>query len=166
MNRYLNLVTLLAGVWWSTVLFSWSVVSDAHSDGISFELTGAEISQTLVLTPAIVILVSLIARYRKIPKQIMLFAALVAGWSAYLAVNLNPAASPAAVAELEKLTGVASTVGIAQNSIVPVIYLVLAVLITVLSLVVAIQKSEKPKTLSEQSDDEPTDPKSLWDSQS
>ena len=165
MNRYLNLVTLIAGLWWSSVLFSWSDISDAHTDGISFELTGAEISQTLVLTPAIVILVSLIARYRKIPRQIMIFAAVVAGWSGYLAVNLNPAASPAAIAELEKLTGVASTVGIAQNSIAPVIYMTLALLVTAFSLIVAFRKPGEKISASLPSNEEPTDPKSLWDSQ-
>ena len=165
MNRYLNLTTLVAAAWWSTTLFVWATISDVHTEGISFELAGTEISQTLVLTPAIVILVALISRYRKTPNQIMLFAAVVALWSAYLAFSLNPAASPAAIESLEKLTGVAGTVGIASTTLAPSVYLALALVIAVLSSFAAFSRSGEAKKPSNETVDEPSDPKSLWDSQ-
>ena len=166
MNRYLNLTTLVAGAWWSTILFVWATISDAHSEGVSFELAGTELSQTMVLTPAIVILVALIARYRKIPNQIMLFAALVGLWSAYLAFTLNPAASPAAIDGLEKLTGVAGSIGIASTTLAPTAYLVLSLGVVILSVLAAFSKSVEQKTQRHEIEEEPSDPKSLWDSQS
>jgi hypothetical protein len=165
MNRYLNLTTLFAGVWWSTVLFTWATISDAHSEEISFDLAGTEISQTMVLTPAIVILVALIARYRKTPNQIMLFAALVALWSAYLAFTLNPAASPAAIEGLEKLTGIAGTIGVAATTLAPNAYLVMSLVIMVLSVLAAFSKPRTQKPTSQDIEEEASDPKSLWDSQ-
>lgn len=165
MNRYLNLTTLFAGVWWSTVLFTWATISDAHSEGISFDLAGTEISQTMLLTPAIVILVALIARYRKTPNQIMLFAALVALWSAYLAFTLNPAASPAAIEGLEKLTGIAGTIGVAATTLAPTAYLVMSLVIMVLSVLAAFSKQKTQKPASEDIAEEASDSKSLWDSQ-
>lgn len=165
MNRYLNLTTLLSAVWWSTVLFSWATISDAHSEGIAFDLAGTEISQTMLLTPAIVILVALIARYRKTPNQIMLFAALVALWSAYLAFTLNPAASPAAIEGLEKLTGVAGTIGVASTTVAPTAYLVLSLVVMILSVLAAFSKPAAGKQVSETNEEDAMDPKSLWDSQ-
>lgn len=165
MNRYLNLTTLLAAAWWSTILFTWATISDAHTDGTSFELAGSELSQTLVLTPAIVILVALIARYRKIPNQIMIFAALVALWSAYLAFSLNPAASPAAVDGLEKLTGIAGTVGTASTTLAPTAYLVMSLGVVILSVLAAFSRTSETKKSAEKLEEDPSDPKSLWDSQ-
>lgn len=164
MNRYLNLTTLVAAAWWSTTLFVWASISDAHTDGISFELAGTELSQTMVLTPAIVILVALIARYRKTPNQIMLFAALVALWSAFLAFTLNPAASPAAIDGLEKLTGIAGTVGVASTTLAPTAYLVLSLGVVVLSVLAAFARATH-RPPAEKFEEEPSDPKSLWDSQ-
>jgi hypothetical protein len=165
MNRYLNLTTLFSAVWWSSVLFTWATISDAHSEGIGFDLAGTEISQTMLLTPAIVILVALIARYRKTPNQIMLFAAFVALWSAYLAFTLNPAASPAAIDGLEKLTGIAGTVGVASTTLAPTAYLVLSLLVMILSVLAAFSKPANQKQAAKTADEDPSDPKSLWDSQ-
>ncbi len=165
MNRYLNLTTLVAGVWWSTILFVWATISDAHSEGVSFELAGSELSQTMVLTPAIVILVALIARYRKIPNLIMLFAALVGLWSAYLAFTLNPAASPAASDGLEKLTGVAGSIGSATATLAPSAYLALSLAVVILSLLAAFSRPGEAKATKSEVEEEPSDPKSLWDSQ-
>lgn len=165
MNRYLNITTGAAGIWWSSVLFVWASISDPHQDGISFNLAGTEISQTMVLTPAIVILVALIARYRKTPNQIMLFAALVGLWSAYLAFTLNPAASPAAIDGLEKLTGIAGTIGVATSTLAPSAYLVLSLLVTITSVMAAFAKPSERKKPAAADEDEPSDPKSLWDSQ-
>lgn len=165
MNRYLNLTTLVAGAWWSTILFVWATISDAHSEGVSFELAGSELSQTMVLTPAIVILVALIARYRKIPNLIMLFAALVGLWSAYLAFTLNPAASPAAIDGLEKLTGVAGSIGSATTTLAPSAYLTLSLVVVILSVLAAFSRPGEAKAAKTEVEEEPSDPKSLWDSQ-
>ncbi len=165
MNRYLNLTTLVAGAWWSTILFVWATISDAHSEGVSFELAGSELSQTMVLTPAIVILVALIARYRKIPNLIMLFAALVGLWSAYLAFTLNPAASPAAIDGLEKLTGVAGSIGSATTTLAPSAYLALSLVVVILSVLAAFSRPGEAKATRTEVEEEPADPKSLWDSQ-
>ena len=166
MNRYLNLTTLVAAIWWSTILFVWARIADAHSDGVSFELAGSELSQTMVLTPAIVILVALIARYRKIPNQIMIFAALVGLWSAYLAFTLNPAASPAAIDGLEKLTGVAGSIGSATTTLAPTAYLALSLAVVILSVLSAFSKPLEPRAEKTEIQDDRSDPKSLWDSQS
>ena len=165
MNKFLNLTTLVAGIWWSTVLFEWATISDAHSGEASITLAGSELSQTLVLTPAIVILVALIARYRKVSNLVMLFAALVASWSSYLAFSLNPAASPAAVDGLEKITGMVGTVAISTMTIAPIAYLVLGISVAVLAILSAFAKVGQRVIESEQAE-EPTDPKSVWDSQS
>jgi hypothetical protein len=165
MNRYLNLTTVVAGIWWSTILFVWATISDAHSVGISFELAGTELSQTMVLTPAIVILVALIARYRRIPNLIMLFAALVGLWSAYLAFTLNPAASPAAIDGLEKLTGVAGSIGTASTTLAPTAYLALSLAVVVLSVLAAFSRPVETRAAKTEIDEDPSDPKSLWDSQ-
>jgi hypothetical protein len=164
MNKFLNLTTLAAGIWWSTVLFEWATISDAHSSGAAITLAGSELSQTLVLTPAIVILIALIARYRRVSNLIMIFAAVVAGWSGYLALALNPAASPAAVDGLEKLTGVAGTIAVSTTTLAPVAYLVLGLLVAVLSVLAAISRTARTVKAAENLP-EPTDPKSLWDAQ-
>jgi hypothetical protein len=165
MNRYLNLTTLLAGIWWSTVLFEWATITEAHSGQASITLAGTEISQTLVLTPAIVILVALIARYRKVSNLVMLFAAVVAGWSSYLAFALNPAASPAAVDGLEKITGMVGSAAVATTTLGPIAYLALGLGVAALSILAGFAKSgEKVATLSPEL--EQTDPKTVWDSQS
>jgi hypothetical protein len=165
MNRYLNLTTLVAGVWWSTVLFEWATISDAHSGEASITLAGSELSQTLVLTPAIVILVALIARYRKVSNLVMLFAALVASWSSYLALSINPAASPAAVDGLEKITGMVGTVATSTTTLAPVAYMLIGILVAVLAGLAAFAKVSKKKIFTEATE-EPTDPKSVWDAQS
>jgi hypothetical protein len=166
MNRYLNLTTLVAAAWWSTVLFTWATITDVHSDAASFELAGSELSQTLVLTPAIVLLITLIARYRKIPNLIMLFASLFALWSAYLAFTLNPAATPAAIDGLEKLTGIAGTVGAYSTTLAPSAYLAMSLGTVVLSVLAAFHKPTERLAKVESEPEEPSDPKSLWDSQS
>ena len=165
MNRYLNITTLIVAAWWSTTLFIWATISDPHQEGLSFELAGTEISQTMLLTPAIVLLVALIVRYRKTPNQVMIFAALVSLWSAYLAFSLNPAASPAAIDGLEKLTGIADTIGVSSTTLAPTAYLGLSLAVTVLSMLAAFSKPPVPKRTFSESSEEPTDPKSLWDSQ-
>ena len=165
MNRYLNLTTLVAGVWWSTVLFEWATISDAHSGEASITLAGSELSQTLVLTPAIVILVALIARYRKVSNLVMLFAALVASWSSYLAFSINPAASPAAVDGLEKITGMVGTVATSTTTLAPVAYMLIGISVALLAGLAAFAKVRQRPTSLEPSE-EPTDPKSVWDSQS
>ncbi len=165
MNRYLNLTTLLAGAWWSTVLFEWATISDAHSGEASITLAGSELSQTLVLTPAIVILVALIARYRKVSNLVMLFAAAVASWSSYLALSLNPAASPAAVDGLEKITGLVGTTAVSSTTLGPIAYLVLGIGVAVLAILAAFTKARQ-RTGPQEQEVEPTDPKSVWDSQS
>lgn len=166
MNRFLNLTTLATGIWWSTILLTWTQISDPHSSGARFELAGSELSQTLVLTPAIVLLTSLIARYRKISNLVMLFAATVAVWSSYLAFNLNPAASPAAIDGLEKLTGVAGSVGLATDTAAPISYVALGVIVAILSILSARSKQKSQTSSSEQSEADLSDPKSLWDAQS
>jgi len=112
-----------------------------------------------------VILVALIARYRKVSNLVMLFAALVASWSSYLAFSLNPAASPAAVDGLEKITGMVGTVAIFTTTIAPIAYLVLGISVAVLAILSAFAKVGQRVIESEQAE-EPTDPKSVWDSQS
>lgn len=164
MNKYLNLTTLVAGIWWSTVLFEWATISDAHSGDASISLAGSELSQTLVLTPAIVILVALIARYRKVSNLVMLFAALVATWSSYLAFSLNPAASPAAVDGLEKITGLVGTVAVSSTTVAPTAYLVIGLAVAVLAVLAAFAKAGQ-KAVAIEPESEPTDPKSVWDSQ-
>lgn len=164
MNKYLNLTTIAAAIWWSTVLVEWATVSDAHSGDSAVTLAGSELSQTLVLTPAIVILVALIARYRKVSNLVMLFSALVSGWSSYLALVLNPAASPAAVAGLEQVTGLVGTVAVATTTIGPTSYLVLGILVAVLSTLAAFAKMGQ-QTKAAEPTEEPTDPKSVWDAQ-
>lgn len=165
MNRYLNLTTVAAGVWWATVLFEWATISDAHSEGVSITLAGTELSQTLVLTPAIVILVALIARYRKVSNLVMLFATLVAAWSAFLTFSLNPAASPAAVDGLEKLTGMAGTIGMATTTLAPTAYLLLGVVVAALSAMAAFSRTQEQAKEGETLEDDLTDPKSMWDAQ-
>lgn len=165
MNRYLNITTLAAAIWWSTTLFVWATISDPHQDGLEFELAGTELSQTMVLTPAIVILVALIARYRKTPNQIMLFAALVGLWSAYLAFTLNPGATPAAIEGLEMLTGIAGVTAQSSATIAPTAYLAMSLLVTISSVLAAFSKPLQKRQDSTAEDEDPSDPKSLWDSQ-
>ena len=163
--RYLNLATLATAIWWSTVLFEWAEISDPHSSAISLALTGSELSQTLTLLPAIVILVAMIARYQKVPNQIMFFASLVALWAGYSSFTLNAAATPAAVEGLENLTGIAGVVGAQSLTFAPLVYSLLAVVIAGVSVMAGLsgKKIEKP---AQNSDSEPDDPRSLWDSQS
>ena len=165
MNRHLNLTTLLAGIWWSTVLFEWATITEAHSGEASITLAGTEISQTLVLTPAIVILVALIARYRKVSNLVMLFAAVVAGWSSYLAFAMNPAASPAAVDGLEKITGMVGSAAVSTTTLGPIAYLALGLLVAAFSVLAGFAKSGNKASAPTEEQDH-TDPKSVWDSQS
>ena len=164
--RYLNVATLLAAIWWSTVLVAWAEVSDPHSSGVSITLSGSELSQTLTLMPAIVILVSMIARYRKIPNQIMFFAALVAFGAAYIAFTLNAAATPAAVEGLENLTGIAGVIGVQSLTLGPLSYSLLAVLVAGVSVMSALTSPEERVREATNDGQDPSDPRSIWDSQS
>ena len=164
--RYLNFATLLAAVWWSTVLFDWAQVSDPHSSGVAITLTGSELSQTLTLMPAIVILVAMIARYRKIPNQIMLFASLVGIGAAYLAFTLNAAATPAAVEGLENLTGIAGVIGSQSLTFGPLSYTLMAILVAGFSLLAALGSGADKEPSARSEAEEPSDPRSIWDSQS
>ena len=166
MNRYLNITTILGGIWWSTILFDWAVISDPHSEGTSLTLPGTEISQTLTLTPAIVLLVALIARYRKIPNQVMFFAAIVGLASSYAAFTLNAAASPAAIQGLEKLTGIAGVVGSQNLSFAPLSYAFLAIVVSGSSVLAALANPKSATSPKEVADTDPDDPRTIWDSQS
>lgn len=166
MNRYLNITTILGGIWWSTILFDWAVISDPHSSEVSLTLPGTEISQTLTLTPAIVLLVALIARYKKIPKQVMFFAAVVGLASSYAAFTLNAAASPAAIQGLEKLTGIAGVIGSQALTLAPMAYAFLAVVVSGSSVLAALANPEAGTRASESVETDPDDPRAIWDSQS
>lgn len=164
--RYLNIATLLAAVWWSTILFEWAEISDPHSAGVSLTLTGSELSQTLTLMPAIVILVAMIARYRKIPNQIMFFAALVGFGAAYLAFTLNAAATPAAVEGLENLTGIAGVIGAQSLTLGPLSYSLLAIVVAGMSVMSALSAPGEKESRPRSDNEDPSDPRSIWDSQS
>lgn len=164
--RYLNIATLLAAAWWSTILFEWAEISDPHSEGVSIMLTGSELSQTLTLMPAIVILVAMIARYRKIPNQIMFFAALVGFGAAYLAFTLNAAATPAAVQGLENLTGIAGVVGGQSLTFGPLTYSLLAIVVAGVSVLAALSAPGEREVRPKSEGEDPSDPRSIWDSQS
>lgn len=148
------------------MLFDWAQVSDPHSSGVSLTLTGSELSQTLTLMPAIVILVAMIARYRKIPNQIMLFAAVVGIGAAYLAFTLNAAATPAAVEGLENLTGIAGVIGSQSLTFGPLSYTLMAIVVAGFSILAALSSpvDREPRVQTEGED--PSDPRSIWDSQS
>lgn len=163
--RYLNLATLATAIWWSTVLFEWAKITDPHSAEVSFGLSGSELSQTLTLLPAIVILIALIARYQKVPNQIMFLASAVALWASYSAFTLNAASTPAAVEGLENLTGIAGVVGSQSLTFGPLTYSLLAIVIAGLSFMAGLAGKQVKNPLVDRGA-EPDDPRSLWDSQS
>ena len=81
MIRLISLGTLVAALWLSTSLLAWVDVRDFHSDQSTLigTLIGSELNPLTSLVPLIVLLVSLIARYRLLSRSMAAIASVISG---------------------------------------------------------------------------------------
>lgn len=167
MSRFLGLTSLVSALWWLTVLFPWASVRDQHSitDGLIGTLTGSEIGPVWSLFPAIVLLMTVIARYRSLSRLM----AIVAGLSALAALIMLLGTNLVESGSVQSL--VANSTGIASTSTVQLTlqfgyfgYIVMNV-VTVLVLVATVFRRRAKQTTRSVKPEESSDSTSLWDEQ-
>ena len=169
MIKLISIGTLVAALWLSTSLLSWVDVRDFHSDESTLigTLIGSELNPLTSLVPLIVILVSLIARYRLLSRSMAAIASVLSG--AVIGVLLLTSWSDAsAVVELiSSATGLATAAGF--GVVVKFGYWVYIAMAGVTGIIFALAvfqpgRSKKPEQ-SIASTETNSDPQNLWDEQ-
>lgn len=169
MIRFISVGTLVAAVWLSTSLLAWVDVRDFHSDDSALigTLIGSELNPLTTLVPLIVILVSLIARYRLLSRSMAAIACVISG-AVIVALLLTSWSDASAVIELiSNSTGLATAAGF--GVVVKIgywVYLGMAGVTAVIFALAVLQRGrskqpEKSGTRPETNED----PRNLWDEQ-
>jgi hypothetical protein len=71
MRKFTFLAMVATALWWGSLLSTW-VIAEGQ------ELNGVELSQTLVLLPAVCLITLAISLYGKLPRTLLLLASLTA----------------------------------------------------------------------------------------
>ena len=169
MIRLISLGTLVAALWLSTSLLAWVDVRDFHSDESTLigTLIGSELNPLTSLLPLIVILVSLIARYRLLSRSMAAIASVISG-AVIGVLFLTSWSDASAVVELiSSATGLATAAGF--GVVVKFGYWVYIAMAAVTGIVFALAvsqpgRSKKPEQ-SVASAETNSDPQNLWDEQ-
>jgi len=170
MIRFISIGTLAAALWLSTSLLTWVDVRDFHSDDSTLigTLIGSELNPLTSLVPLIVVLVSLIARYRALSRSMSAIASLIAVSAGVVMLLTNWSDSSAVVELISSTTGLATAAGF--GVVVKAGYWVYVGLAAVTALIFAVavfQPGRKTQTVkSTETAEINTDPENLWDEQS
>ena len=169
MIKLISIGTLVAALWLSTSLLAWVDVRDFHSDESTLigTLIGSELNPLTSLVPLIVILVSLIARYRLLSRSMAAIASVISG-AVIGVLFLTSWSDASAVVELiSSSTGLATAAGF--GVVVKFGYWVYVTMAGVTALIFALAvfqpgRSQKPEQ-SSPSAETSSDPQNLWDEQ-
>ena len=169
MIKLISIGTLVSALWLSTSLLTWVDVRDFHSDESTLigTLIGSELNPLTSLLPLIVILVSLIARYRLLSRSMAAIASVISG-AVIGVLFLTSWSDASAVVELiSSATGLATAAGF--GVVVKFGYWVYIAMAAVTGIVFALAvsqpgRSKKPEQ-SVASAETNSDPQNLWDEQ-
>ena len=169
MIRLISVGTLVAAVWLSTSLLAWVDIRDFHSDESTLigTLTGSELNPLTSLVPLIVLLISLIARYRLLSRSMAAIASVISG-TVIVVLLLTSWSDASAVIELiSSTTGLATAAGF--GVVVRIGYWVYLAMAGVTGLIFALAvfqpgRSRQPEQ-SSASTETSADPQNLWDEQ-
>jgi hypothetical protein len=169
MIRLISVGTLVAAVWLSSSLLAWVDVRDFHSDESALigTLIGSELNPLTSLVPLIVLLISLIARYRLLSRTMAAIASIISG-STIVVMSLTSWSDASAVIELiSSTTGLATAAGF--GVVVKIGYWVYLTMAGVTGLIFALAVFQPERSgLSDRSStvtDTNDDPENLWDEQ-
>ena len=170
MIRYISIGTLAAALWLSTSLLTWVDVRDFHSDDSALvgTLIGSELNPLTSLVPLIVVLVSLIARYRALSRSMSAIAALITVLVAVSILLTDWSAASAVVELVSSSTGLATAAGFGVAVKAGYwVYLGLAAVTALIFAVAVFQPGRTAQTLNSTGKAQiNTDPENLWDEQS
>jgi len=170
MIRFISIGTLAAALWLSTSLLTWVDVRDFHSDDSALigTLIGSELNPLTSLVPLIVVLVSLIARYRALSRSMSAIASLITVAAVVVMLTTDWSDASAVVELISSTTGLATVAGF--GVVVKAGYWVYVVLAAVTALIFAVavfQPGRNAQTgKSTETAEINTDPENLWDEQS
>ena len=113
MIRLISLGTLVAALWLSTSLLAWVDVRDFHSDQSTLigTLIGSELNPLTSLVPLIVLLVSLIARYRLLSRSMAAIASVISGVVIVVLLLTSWSDASAVIELISSSTGLATAAG-------------------------------------------------------
>jgi hypothetical protein len=169
MIRLISVGTLVAAVWLSTSLLAWVDVRDFHSDESALigTLIGSELNPLTSLVPLIVLLVSLIARYRLLSRSMAVIASVISGAVIAVLLLTNWSDASAVIELISSSTGLATAAGFGVVIRFGYwIYVAMAGLTTLVFALAVFQpgRSRKPEQLGSSAETSP-DPQNLWDEQ-
>ncbi len=156
MARGIALLVVAYGVTWLLLLTNWVVVGETT-------LSGAELSQSLTVLPAISMLTALIALYRKFPRFLLIASGMVMGTVGYLGLTMDYAALPASLALQESITGIAGDSALAELTAFPTVFSISAFACALLAFVVSTMKFSSRPTVDEVPSAD--DVRGIWDQQ-
>jgi hypothetical protein len=169
MIKLISLGTFVAALWLSTSLLAWIDVRDFHSDESTLigTLIGSELNPLTSLVPLIVLLVSLIARYRLLSRSMAALASVMSG-AVIVVLLLTSWSDASAVLELiSSSTGLATAAGF--GVVIRFGYWVYVLMAGVAAIIFALAVFQPGRsTKPEQSDTTAeinSDPQNLWDEQ-
>jgi hypothetical protein len=169
MIRLISLGTLVAALWLSTSLLAWVDVRDFHSDQSTLigTLIGSELNPLTSLVPLIVLLVSLIARYRLLSRSMAAIASVISGVVIVVLLLTSWSDASAVIELISSSTGLATAAGFGVVIRFGYwVYVLMAVVTTVIFALAVFQpgRSTKPEQSSASAAIN-SDPQNLWDEQ-
>jgi hypothetical protein len=113
MIRFISIGTLLTAVWLASSLLTWVDVRDYHSDDSALigTLIGSELNPLTGLVPLIVLLISMIARYRALSRAMAGMASMIAVAVVIVILLANWSDSNAVLELISSATGLATSSG-------------------------------------------------------
>ena len=168
MTRYLNLATISAAVWWVTVLLGWVDVFDQHSsdDGFLGRLAGTELSAIWGLLPAIVLLMTVMARYRSLRLVMPAAASLVSIAALIISFSEDFGDSGAIENLIATSTGILGAAGVQASLLFGFYAYQIMSAVTFLALLFGLFARGKNSPAGSRVRDESEDSPNLWDEQS
>ena len=169
MIRLISLGTLVAALWLSTSLLAWVDVRDFHSDQSTLigTLIGSELNPLTSLVPLIVLLVSLIARYRLLSRSMAAIASVISGVVIVVLLLTSWSDASAVIELISSSTGLATAAGFGVVIRFGYwVYVLMAVVTAVIFALAVFQpgRSTKPERSSASAAIN-SDPQNLWDEQ-
>ncbi|MEK9908531.1 MAG: hypothetical protein VW500_05580 [Aquiluna sp.] len=155
MRKFTFLALVASALWWGSLLSTW-VIAEGK------ELTGVELSQTLVLLPALCLITLAISLYGKLPRTLLLLASLTALAGVGVALVIDWQEITAVQAILQETSGLIGATGNVTNTIGAGLFALLGLVSAALA---AFAITRPPSNSSAVDAPEPGDSRSLWDEQ-